>query len=121
MNKVILIGNLTAEPELKETTSGKKVCHFSVAVSEGFGDNKVTNYFRINVWNKQGENCADYLTKGSKVGIVGRLENRSYEKDGKKNTITEISAIEVEFLSAKSEKANKPEEMEEVAEEDFPF
>lgn len=100
MNKVILVGNLTRDVELRETQTGKNVATFSIAVNRPFSDQ--TDYFNITVWDKQGENCAKFLKKGSKVGIVGYLYNRSYEaNDGTKRTITEFNATEVEFLTPK--------------------
>ena len=100
MNKVILIGNLTRDPELSETPSGVKVCKFSIAVSRPFSED-VTDFFNIVTWRGQAENCGKYLAKGRKVAIVGTLQNRSYEdRDGNKRNVTEIVANEVEFLSA---------------------
>ena len=100
MNKVILIGNLTKDLETRETPSGKTVANFSIAVNRPF--NNDTDFFNITVWDKQAENCAKFLKKGSKVGIVGYLYNRSYEaNDGTKRTVTEVNASEVEFLTPK--------------------
>lgn len=102
MNKIIITGNLTKQPELRFTTNEKAVCTFDIANNEGYGDKKQTNYFKVVVWGKIGENCANYLDKGSKVLITGRLGNRSYDdKEGNKKHITEITASEVEFLSSK--------------------
>lgn len=102
MNKVIMIGNLTKQPELKYTPNAKAVATFTIAVNTGFGENKKADYFNIVVWGKPAENSANFLDKGSKVAITGRLQNRSYEaKDGTKKYITEIIAEEVEFLSSK--------------------
>ena len=105
MNKVILIGNLTRDPELTETASGVAVCRFSIAVTRdyaGADGNRETDFFNITVWNKQGENCGKYLKKGNKVCVVARLQNRSYEdKDGVKRYVTDIIASEVEFLTPK--------------------
>ena len=105
MNKVILIGNLTRDPELTETASGVAVCRFSIAVSRDYASadgNRETDFFNITVWNKQAENCGKYLKKGNKVAIVARLQNRSYEdKDGVKRYVTDIIASEVEFLTPK--------------------
>jgi single-strand DNA-binding protein len=105
MNKVILIGNLTRDPELASTPSGTSVCHFSIAVSRDYANadgNRETDFFNVNVWRERGENCHKYLKKGNKVAVVGSLQNRSYEdKDGVKRTITEIVANEVEFLTPK--------------------
>jgi single-strand DNA-binding protein len=108
MNKIILTGNLTRDLEMRQTNNGKAVANFSIAVSRPFSDE--TDFFNVTVWGNQAENCAKYLKKGSKVGIVGALQNRSYEaNDGTKRTITEIVAEQVEFLSPK-----QAEEQEEV-------
>ena len=107
MNKVILVGNLTRDPELSETPSGVAVCKFSTAVSRDYADadgNRETDFFNITVWRGRAENCGKYLKKGNKVAIVGKLQNRSYEdKDRVVRHITEIIATEVEFLSPKQE------------------
>lgn len=131
MNKVILIGNLTREPELSETASGIALCRFSIAVNRGYTNadgERDTDFFNITVWRTQAENCGRYLKKGSKVAIVGSLQNRSYEdKDGNKRTVTDIVANEVEFLSAKTAEepaapAKKKEpELEPMEDDDLPF
>ena len=134
MNKVILIGNLTRDPELSETPSGVAVCKFSIAVNKSTSDGERTaDYFNIVTWRGQAENCGKYLAKGRKVAIVGTLQNRSYEdKDGNKRTVTEIVANEVEFLSATnstSENKNGSQgqvtasqiTLEEVEDNDLPF
>ena len=106
MNKVILVGNLTRDPELSQTPNGVAICKFSIAVNRdytGADGTRETDFFNITVWRGQAENCGKYLKKGSKVGIVGSLQNRSYEdNEGVKRTITEIVANEVEFLSPKT-------------------
>lgn len=103
MNKVYLIGNLTRDPELSETPSGIAFCKFAIAVNRTFTNadgNRESDFFNITVWRGQAENCGKFLKKGSKVAIVGSLQNRTYEdRDGNKRTITEIVANEVEFLS----------------------
>ncbi len=107
MNKVILLGNLTRDPELIETAKGASVCKFAIAVSRDYANadgTKETDFFNIVAWRGLGENCAKFLTKGNKVCVCGRLENRSYEdKDGIKRTITEIIASDVEFLTPKQQ------------------
>ena len=104
MNKVYLIGNLTRDPELSETSSGVAVCRLSIAVNRAFAGpdgTREADFFNITVWRNQAENCGKYLKKGSKIAIAGSLQNRSYEdKDGNKRTITDIVASEVEFLSS---------------------
>lgn len=113
MNKVILIGNLTRDPELTETPSGVAVCKFSIAVSREYANadgNRETDFFNITVWRGRAENCGKYLKKGNKVAIFGSLQNRSYEdKDGIKRNVTEVIANEVEFLTPKSSEATDEE------------
>lgn len=103
MNKVILVGNLTRDPELTETPSGVAVCRFSIAVSRDYANSegaRETDFFNITVWRGRAENCGRYLKKGNKVAIVGSLQNRSYEdKDGIKRNVTDVIANEVEFLT----------------------
>lgn len=105
MNKVILVGNLTKDPELSETPSGVAVCKFSLAVSRDYTNaegNRDTDFFNITVWRGRAENCGKYLKKGNKVAIVGSLQTRSYEdKDGIKRNVTDVIANEVEFLTPK--------------------
>ena len=106
MNKVILVGNLTRDPELTETPSGVAVCRFAIAVSRDYANadgTRETDFFNITVWRGRAENCGKYLKKGNKVAIVGSLQNRSYEdKDGIKRNVTDVVANEVEFLTPKN-------------------
>lgn len=105
MNKVILIGNLTRDPELTETPSGVAVCRFAIAVTRDYANadgTRETDFFNITVWRGRAENCGKYLKKGNKVAITGSLQNRSYEdKDGIKRNVTDVVASEVEFLTPK--------------------
>lgn len=125
MNKVILIGNLTKDLETRETPSGKTVANFSIAVNRPF--NNDTDFFNITVWDKQAENCAKFLKKGSKVGIVGYLYNRSYEaNDGTKRTVTEINCSEIEFIgkpqnSETETVQNKRPALVEIQDNQLPF
>ena len=124
MNQVYLIGNLTRDAELSETPSGVAVCRFSIAVNRDYkteNGEKITDFFNIVTWRGQAEVCGKFLKKGSKVAIVGSLQNRSYEdKDGIKRTVTDIVASEVEFLSSVTEERPKPTLIE-VDEEECPF
>lgn len=106
MNNVILIGRLTRDPELRYIpNTGNAVTNFDIAVNRTFSKEKEADFFKVQVWGKMAENCANYLAKGSKAGIRGRLQNRSYEtKEGEKRYITEIVAEEVEFLDSKTDK-----------------
>ena len=100
MNNITLIGNLTNDVELRQTTTGKDVCVFSIAVNRPFSEE--TDFFPVVVWGNRAENCAKYLKKGNKVGVVGYMQNRTYEtKDGAKKFITEVIANTVEFLTPK--------------------
>ena len=110
MNKVYLIGNLTRDPELQETPSGVSVCRFSIAVNRNYTSSdgqKETDFFNITVWRTHADNCGKYLKKGSKVAIVGSLQNRTWEdKDGVRRSVTDIIASEVEFLTSKNSQDN---------------
>jgi len=107
MNKIFLIGNLTRDPELRTTGSGTNVCSFDVAVNRRFTNQageRVTDYFKIIAWRQLADLCAKFLAKGRKVGVVGEVQNRSYDdKDGNKRYITEIIADEVEFLTPRAQ------------------
>ena len=132
MNKVILIGNLTRDPELTETPSGVPVCRFAIAVSRDYADsqgNRETDFFNITTWRGKAETCGKYLKKGNKVAVCGSLQNRSYEdKDGIKRTVTDLIASDVEFLTPKqseeesvvSVKRDRPQ-MEEIDDNQLPF
>ena len=115
MNKVILVGNLTRDPELSETPNGVAVCRFSIAVSRDYANSdgtRETDFFNVTVWRGRAENCGKYLKKGNKVAVVGSLQNRSYEdKDGIKRNVTDIVANEVEFLTPKNAQAGEADDM----------
>ena len=100
MNSVVLIGNLTRDPELRYSTGANQtaICRFSIAVNDGFGDNERTSFINIVVFGKQAENCERYLAKGRKVAINGRIQTGSYERDGQKIYTTDVVANRVEFL-----------------------
>lgn len=107
MNKCILVGNLARDPELTTTSNGVAVCRFSIAVSRRYANSdgeRETDFLNIVVWRNLGENCHKFLKKGSKVGIVGNIQSRSYDAtDGTKRYVTEIVAEEVEFLSTRTQ------------------
>ena len=109
MNKVLLIGRLTANPELRYTTSNNAVTTFSIAVDRNFKNedgNKEADFINIVAWNKKAELIHQYLKKGDRVGISGRLQVRKYQNErGENRYVTEVVADEVEFLNSK-----KPEE-----------
>jgi len=108
INKVIIVGNLGGDPEVRYTPSGSAVANFNVATSESWKDKNTgekkerTEWHRIVVWGKLGELCGEYLSKGRQVYVEGRLQTRSYDdKDGVKRYMTEIIAADVQFLGSK--------------------
>ena len=111
MNRLTLIGNLTNDPEIRSTQTGKNVCTFTIAVNRKKVSEPQTDFFRINAWNGLADTCARFLTKGKKVAVVGELQARTYEdKQGKTRLSLDVSADEVEFLSPKEEKTKKEKE-----------
>lgn len=119
MNKVILIGNLTKDPELSTTNSGISVCKFALAVPRRFTNaegERETDFLNITVWRGQAENCNKYLRKGSKACVTGSIQTRTYDaQDGTKRYVTDIVADEVEFLSTKQSGESQEKKDEEVA------
>ena len=105
MNKVILVGNLTRDPEVTVTASGINMCKFGIAVNRTYASadgEKTVDFFNCTAWRALGENCGKFLTKGSKVAISGRVETFKYEKDGIQHNGTTIVCDDVEFLSPKN-------------------
>jgi single-strand DNA-binding protein len=103
VNKVILIGNLGADPELKYTPSQRPLCNLRIATTEVYKDKsgqrqEKTEWHRVTVWGDQAENCNKYLAKGRSVYVEGRLQTRSYDKDGQKHYATDVVADRVVFL-----------------------
>ena len=108
MNQVILIGRLTKDPELRETSNGKPVASFTLAVDK-FGEG--ADFINCVVWNKQAENLAKYQKKGGQIGITGRLQTRDYDDEkGNKRYVTEVIADSIEYLGAKKEESNQTQE-----------
>ena len=106
VNKVILVGNLGKDPELRTTTGGHSVVGFSIATTEKYPNSQGvqqerTEWHRIVVWGKQAENCAKYLRKGSSVFVEGKLQTRSWDdaQSGQKRYQTEIVGDRIQFLS----------------------
>lgn len=102
LNKAMIYGNLTRDPEMKALPSGMQVCSFSLATNRVYNDRdgkrqESVDYHNVAVFGKQAENCAKYLTKGSSTYVEGRLQTRSWEKDGVKQYRTEVIADRVQF------------------------
>lgn len=142
LNKAMIFGNLTRDPELKSLPSGMQVCSFSLATNRVYNDRdgnrqEQADYHNIVVFGKQAENSAKYLHKGSSTYVEGRLQTRSWEKDGVKHYRTEIVAERVQFgpksgggeggsaPAPKKEEGNAPEPVEypeeDINPEDIPF
>jgi single-strand DNA-binding protein len=110
INRVVLVGNLTRDPELRTTPSGTSVCKLRLAVNERTKDAATgqwgdrANYFDVTVWGNQGESCAQYLAKGRPVAVDGRLQWREWDaQDGTKRQAVEIVADSVQFLGGRQE------------------
>ncbi|MGG0792608.1 single-stranded DNA-binding protein [Brevibacillus laterosporus] len=138
LNRVILIGNLTRDPELRYTPNGVAVVTFTLAINRSYsGSNgeKETDFINIVAWRQLADLCANYLGKGKKAAVEGRLQSRSYDnKEGKKVYVTEVVADNVQFLSSqgsepsgnkKSGPSNDPfsdtGKPINIADEDLPF
>ena len=108
LNKVIIGGRLTAEPELKTTQSGLSVVFFSIAVNRKVkqGEEQKPDFFNVTAWRGTADFVSRYFHKGSSICIVGQLQNSSWEKDGQKHYKTDIIADEVMFVDSKSEVSN---------------
>ena len=107
MNIAILIGRLTADPELKTTPSGVSVCSFSIAVDRGYGDNRQTDFINIVAWRGSAEFVSKYFKKGDLIGIEGSIQTRKYtDRNGNSRTITEVIANNVEFVGGKQRDTN---------------
>lgn len=108
-NKIIVIGNLGRDPELRYTPQGNAVCNFSVATSEKKRDKagelqEITTWFRVTTWNKQAENASKYLTKGRPVYVEGRLRIEEWtDRDGKNRYTLEVNATDLQFLGGGSD------------------
>lgn len=108
MNRVTLIGNLGQDPDLKRTQTGQPVLNLSLATTESFFDSNTkerkerTEWHRVTIWGARGEALSKILTKGSRICVEGRLQTRSWEKDGEKRYSTDINAQNVILLGGKS-------------------
>ncbi len=127
LNKVMIIGNLGREPEMRYTPSGRPVTTFSVATSRTWntseGEKHVeTEWFNVVAWSNLAEICKQYLTKGQQVYIEGRLQTRHWDdQEGNKHTSVEIVANEMIILGERREAGETAAEAENVEEEEFPF
>ena len=104
LNRILLIGHLTRDPELSYTPQGHALAKVSIACDSGFGESKVTDFINLVVWRKQAEALAQYTKKGSLIAVEGRLRISSYDnKEGKKVYKTEVIVDNAKFLDSKKE------------------
>ena len=111
MNKAILVGRLTKDPELKTTGSGVSVCSFTIAVNRRFKNaegNYDADFINCVAWRQQAEFLSRYFTKGRMVGICGSIQTRNYERDGQRVYVTEVVADEINFVESKSQGEGAP-------------
>lgn len=112
MNKCILVGNLTRDPEHSTTANGISVCRFSIAVNRSYTSSngeREADFINIVTWRGLADNCGKFLFKGSKVAVCGAIQTRNYEdRDGNKRYATEVVADDVEFLSPRGEGGAAP-------------
>jgi len=107
-NQVILMGNLTRDPELRSTSTGQNVCNFSLALNRSYKDGsgnwqEATDYIDVIAWGPLGERVQQYVTKGRPVLVTGRLQNRTWEQEGQKRNKVEVVAQDVTFLGGRGE------------------
>ncbi len=129
MNKIILIGNLTKDPEITTTSNGVSVCKFTIAVQRKFANSeggRDADFLNVVTWRGLAENCHKFLKKGSKVGVVGSVQVRNYDaQDGTKRYVTEVVAEEVEFLSTNRDQSEKSGEdiakLQPIDDDNLPF
>lgn len=112
INRVVLVGRLTRDPELRKTTTGTSVASFTLAVDNRLKDengNKTTSFIPCVVWKEQAENCVRFIHKGSLVGVEGRLNHRTYDnQEGKKIQVIEVVCDSVQFLEPKKADEETP-------------
>lgn len=118
MNNVSLVGRLVRDPELRTISTGNTTCSFSVAVNRQFTNSngeRETDFINCVIWGKQAENLAKYCTKGSLIGLTGRIQTRNYDgQDGKKVYVTEVVANNVTFLGSKNQNNGAEPSFEDV-------
>ncbi|SFB29996.1 single-strand binding protein [Lentibacillus halodurans] len=114
LNRVVLVGRLTKDPDLRYTPNGVAVANFTVAVNRPFSNqqgNRDADFINCVVWRRAAENLASYMKKGSMIGVDGRLQSRTYEgQDGKTVFVTEVVADSVQFLESKGASQNKDQQ-----------
>nr|DAS17871.1 MAG TPA: Single strand binding protein [Caudoviricetes sp.] len=133
INKVVMVGNMTRDPELRRTANGNPVASFTLALNriQQSSDGQQADYISCVVWGKIAENTAQYCSKGSKVGVVGHLQSRSYDNaQGQRVYVTEVVCEQVDFINTRNQENNaQPQQVENnpfdqsfnIMDEDLPF
>lgn len=123
MNKAILIGRLGRDPELRTTESGKDVCSFSMATTERYNKEEHTTWHNCVAWGVTAKLIAEYLAKGREIAIEGRINNRSYDKDGQTKWVSEVIVDRFEFVGSKPQTDDKPDDPppSQGEDDDLPF
>lgn len=125
MNKAILVGRLTKDTEIKETSNNSKLCQFTIAVDRRFKDkdgNRQADFISCLAWGKNAEFINKYFHKGSRIGIVGNIQTRSYaDKDGKTVYVTEVVVDEAEFVENANNSASESPKTATQEQPDMPF
>ena len=120
INKVILMGRLTKDPELRYTNNKTPVCSFTIAVNNGYGENQRTDFVNCLAWNKTAEFVTKYFAKGKMIIVIGRITTRSWEtQDGKRAYATEVIAKEVSFGETKSSQQTATQQPMQDDDDDF--
>ena len=112
MNKAILVGRLTKDPELKTTASGVSVCSFTIAINRRFRNaegNYDADFINCVAWRQQADFLSKFFSKGRMVGVIGSIQTRNYERDGQRVYITEVVADEISFVDSKSQGDSAPQ------------
>ena len=104
INRVIIIGNMVRDPELRYLQNGTAVANFTIAVNDGYGDKKTVDFIRVTAWKKTAENVTNYCGKGSKVAVEGKLKQQTWEdKEGNKREKVFVNAQQIMFLNTKQQ------------------
>ena len=124
INRVILIGNLVRDVDLRYSQNGTAIANFTLAVNDGYGDKKTVDFIRVTAWKKTAENVANYCGKGSKVAVEGKLKQQNWEdKDGNKKEKVFVNAQQIMFLNTRQQQAGEGYSMDSdsYGDDDVPF
>ncbi len=124
INRVIVIGNMVRDCDLRYLQNGTAVANFTLAVNDGYGDKKTVDFLKVTAWGKTAENVANYCSKGSRVAVDGRIKQQNYEdKNGNRREKVYINAQQIMFLNTRQQQAGEDYSMDSdnYRDEDIPF